>query len=178
VAAKAPSQPQGQSRVALLPFTKVVHKQSFGYRAIEPSTLGEHLRRVRLERGLRQVDLAEILQVTPSTVVHWEQGSTSPLPSDGPVIATFLGHLPAMGNGLSGRMLRFRFAKGLTQRAAAELAGVSEDGWRAWEGGAAPTAKKLALVERALRDAEFAFPATTVANTQRDQTLLQLNRNS
>jgi len=85
-------------------------------------------------------------------VVHWEQGATSPQPADGPAIAAFLGYLPPVGEGLGGQMLRFRFAKGLTQRKAAELAGVSEDGWRAWEGGAVPSTKKHAALAALLEN--------------------------
>jgi len=118
-----------------------------------PSTMGEHLRRVRLERGLRQVDLAEILQVTPSTVVHWEQGATAPQPRDGPAIAAFLGYLPQMGEGLPGEMVRFRFAKGLTQRQAGALAGVSEDTWQKGETGDVLTARMRGRIERALIEA-------------------------
>lgn len=42
----------------------------------EPVTLGEHLRRCRLERGLYQKDVAAQLGVTTSSVWNWEHGWT------------------------------------------------------------------------------------------------------
>jgi DNA-binding XRE family transcriptional regulator len=40
----------------------------------EPVTLGDHLRRRRLELGLYQKDIAEQIGVTASTIWNWEHG--------------------------------------------------------------------------------------------------------
>jgi ribosome-binding protein aMBF1 (putative translation factor) len=41
-------------------------------------TLGERIRKWRLERGLFQVDLAKRLHVDEMTIVNWEKGRTKP----------------------------------------------------------------------------------------------------
>ena len=59
----------------------------------EPVTLGDHLRRRRLELGLYQKDVAARLGVTPSTIWNWEHGWTV----DGRLISkviAFLGYNP------------------------------------------------------------------------------------
>ena len=40
----------------------------------EPITLGDHLRRRRIELGLYQKDVAAMLDVTASTIWNWEHG--------------------------------------------------------------------------------------------------------
>lgn len=112
-----------------------------------PSTVGEHIRSVRRERGLRQVDVAVLLGVTPVTVLHWERNATAPTPKDGPSIVAFLAYLPLPITTLAEQLYAVRFVNGWTQAEAATASGVSEDGWRAWEGGATPTRGKRALLE-------------------------------
>lgn len=61
--------PQLHRRVAFLPFTPVTLKalRPLPY-AREPKTLGEHLRKRRLELGLLQKEVAKRLNVDESTV--------------------------------------------------------------------------------------------------------------
>jgi transcriptional regulator with XRE-family HTH domain len=41
-------------------------------------TLGEYIRKWRLEQGLLQVDLAKKIGVNEMTIVNWEKGKTKP----------------------------------------------------------------------------------------------------
>jgi len=41
-------------------------------------TLGEHIKKWRLERGLFQMDLAKMIGVDEMTIVNWEKGRTRP----------------------------------------------------------------------------------------------------
>ncbi len=43
------------------------------------NTLGERIRKWRLEQGLLQTDLAKLLGVAEMTIVNWEKGKTRPL---------------------------------------------------------------------------------------------------
>jgi DNA-binding XRE family transcriptional regulator len=61
--------------------------------AQEPVTLGEHLRRRRLELGLYQKDVAAQIGVTPSTIWNWEHRWSVDLRYIPRVIA-FLGYNP------------------------------------------------------------------------------------
>lgn len=59
----------------------------------EPITLGDHLRRRRLELGLYQKDVASQIGVTASTIWNWEHGWTVDFRLI-PQIITFLGYNP------------------------------------------------------------------------------------
>jgi transcriptional regulator with XRE-family HTH domain len=54
------------------------------------NTLGDRVRRRRLERQLLQRELAEQLGVTESTVNNWECGRTKPAPFVLPRVEAFL----------------------------------------------------------------------------------------
>lgn len=59
----------------------------------EPVTLGDHLRRRRLELGFCQKDVASKLGVTPSTIWNWEHGWTIDKRL-APRVVKFLGYTP------------------------------------------------------------------------------------
>ena len=43
-----------------------------------PATLGEHIKKARMDRGLRQKDVAVLLGVTTDTITYWETGRVRP----------------------------------------------------------------------------------------------------
>jgi transcriptional regulator with XRE-family HTH domain len=116
-----------------------------------PTTVGDHLRIVRLKRRLLQRHVAATIGVCVATVIHWETGDTQPTPQDGPGIVRFLGYLPLPTTTVAEQMYAIRFQHGWNQEQAAEAAGVSEDGWRAWESGSKPTHRSLARLEPLLK---------------------------
>lgn len=62
-----------------MPFVRVclnsLRKKPFDF---EPQTLGEQIQRRRLELGLSQKEVGEVLGVTSFTVLNWEKGKTMP----------------------------------------------------------------------------------------------------
>ena len=56
----------------------------------EPKTLGERVRRRRMELRMLQRELAEVLGVTETTVNNWERGRTEPGPSQAPRVVAWL----------------------------------------------------------------------------------------
>ena len=56
--------------------------------------MGEHLRKRRLDLGLRQKDAAERLGASPKTYEYWEQGKYEPEFRFLPAIIAFLGYDP------------------------------------------------------------------------------------
>jgi DNA-binding XRE family transcriptional regulator len=62
-----------------------------GYPEDDPKTLGEHLRRVRLDRGLSQRQAAEAIGCHPTALLHWEKGHAEPELRFLPAILRFLG---------------------------------------------------------------------------------------
>jgi transcriptional regulator with XRE-family HTH domain len=93
----------------------------------EPRTVGEHLKRRRLDLGLRQRDVAAELGVTAQTVQTWESGKHRPPVHLVPHIQAFLGFCPFDPAWAFGQRLRTaREAQGLSRRRAAALVGVDE----------------------------------------------------
>jgi len=93
----------------------------------EPRTLGEHLKRRRLDLGLRQRDVAAELGVTAQTVQTWESGKHRPPVRLVPGIQAFLGFCPFDPAWTRGRRLRAaRESQGLSKRRAAVLVGIDE----------------------------------------------------
>jgi len=79
----------------------------------EPVTLGDHLRRRRLELGLYQKDVAAQIGVTTSTIWNWEHGWTIDLRYVPRVIA-FLGYNPIpCPDGLMDRLAWYKLVNGL-----------------------------------------------------------------
>jgi DNA-binding XRE family transcriptional regulator len=84
-----------QGRVALLQFVPITLK------ALKPKetnfelqTVGEHVRKRRLELRLTQKRAAERLGVNQWTVLNWEKSHTEPLIESMPAIIRFLGYEP------------------------------------------------------------------------------------
>ena len=61
-----------------------------------PRTLGEHLRRARVDRKMTNVEVAHILGVAYQTVEKWEHNRTAIGPESRPKVIAFLGYDPAM----------------------------------------------------------------------------------
>ena len=91
----SPNWPQGQGFIALLQFVPIKLKSLKPKETdFEPRTLGDHIRRRRLEMKLTQKEVADQLGVVPWTVLNWEKGRTQPLIKFIPAIVGFLGYDP------------------------------------------------------------------------------------
>ena len=49
----------------------------------EPKTLGDYIRKYRMDKGISQVELAETLGVNDMTIVNWEKWKTKPAGDNG-----------------------------------------------------------------------------------------------
>ncbi|RLG05747.1 MAG: transcriptional regulator [Thaumarchaeota archaeon] len=103
----------------------------------ELKTLGDHLRKKRLELGLLQKDVAKILGVSQDTIYNWENNRTSPSLRSIPKIIEFLGYIPYDIQGLSpGEELRLlRRILGLSQEKLAKKLGIDPSTLWRWEKG-------------------------------------------
>ena len=100
----------------------------------EPETLGEHIRKRRLELSLTQKQAAKRLRVNPWTVLNWEKGHTEAPIASMPAILRFLGYDPfPVPVTLPERMLAKRRARGWSIADAAKQLGVDEGTWGNWE---------------------------------------------
>ena len=116
-----------------------------GYPA-SPKTIGEMVRKRRLDLGLRQADVAEIVGCDTMTVVNWEKGHTG-LPQINHMagLVRFLGFDPMpKGGAMAERLVNYRIARGKTQKAFAGELQVDPSTLSKWERGERqPTGKYL-----------------------------------
>jgi transcriptional regulator with XRE-family HTH domain len=100
----------------------------------KPMTLGEHLRKQRFERGQRQYDVANELDVNVWTYFLWEGGRSIPTVRHYPAILKYLGYDPFPAPlTLGGRIRARRRQLGLSMKRAAQKIGIDEGTLRRWE---------------------------------------------
>ncbi|WP_305044942.1 helix-turn-helix domain-containing protein [Geoalkalibacter sp.] len=101
----------------------------------DPVTLGEHLRRRRLELCLYQKDVAASLGVTPSSIWKWENGWTVDLRFI-PRVITFLGYnpIPCPADFIE-RLAWYKQVNGLTLEQLGAEMGRDAEQLAAWLGG-------------------------------------------
>jgi transcriptional regulator with XRE-family HTH domain len=126
-----------QTRIPALPFC---HAYLKGPRPLPSSypqvlaTIGDHLRKRRLDLGLLQREVAERLGTDPCTITSWELNRTTPALRFLPGIVRFLGYAPwNAGASIGECLLALRRERGLSQAAFARLVGVDPGLLSRWE---------------------------------------------
>jgi transcriptional regulator with XRE-family HTH domain len=122
----------------VLPFCKIELRAK---RPLPPSyprelkSLGDHLRKRRLDLKLYQEDVARILGVDETTIYNWEKNRTSPPFRYIPKIVKFLGYSPFnfQTETLGERIIILRKLLGLSQEKLANRLGVDPGTLRSWE---------------------------------------------
>ncbi len=118
---------------------------SFSTSRYPSTTFGDFIKKARLEKGLRQTDVARMIGVDEQTVTNWERSVNLPrqfqkvksacqmLSLDyGQVVQAF--HHKPDGNQAPGdALLKARIKKGLTQEEAARMAGIDPGTLARWE---------------------------------------------
>jgi len=129
-----------------LPFCKVtlrgvrcLHGPYFteknGYPAT-PKTIGEAIRKRRLDLGLKQTEAAKLIGCNELTVVNWEKGHTAPRINHLPGVVAFLGYNPLpSGDGIAARLVAFRKARGVKQNEFAQALEIDPSTLAKWERG-------------------------------------------
>ena len=99
-------------------------------------TLGDHIRKRRLDLGLLQREAAEQIGVDTASICNWESNEIQPMVHCLPGIIAFLGHnpLPEAGD-LIGKLKRLRGTLGLTQEKLGQKLGIDESTVAGWERG-------------------------------------------
>jgi len=103
----------------------------------EIKTLGDHLRKRRLDLKLFQREAAEIIGVSKSGYENWETNRLNPMFWYYPKIIEFLGYLPFKTNGLSTgeKIVLYRKSKGISQFNFARQLGIDPSTLARWEKG-------------------------------------------
>lgn len=126
-------------------FTLIAPKPSPLPYPAQLNTLGDHIRKRRLDLGLLQQEVAEQLGVTEATIVNWELNHTSPEIRYTPRIIAFLGYDPSdiQAETLGQRLIVYRQKMGLSQKKLARQLGVDPATLGRWERGKGLPSPKL-----------------------------------
>lgn len=102
---------------------------------MHPTTIGEHIKKRRMDLGLLQRDVAKLLGVTDETITNWEREYGQPKIRYYPTIIAFLGFLPIQidTSTLGGKIKLYRHYKGLSHKKMAKTFGVDETTIFNWE---------------------------------------------
>jgi transcriptional regulator with XRE-family HTH domain len=104
--------------------------------AVEPKTLGQHLRKRRIELHLLQHEVSRVLGVHKGSVQNWERGVGSPSIQQIPRIIRFLGYDPEPEPKVWSQWIAFaRRRLGLTQEDLAKSLSVDPVTVYRWEKG-------------------------------------------
>ena len=99
-------------------------------------TIGDHLRKWRLDLGLLHRQVAERIGADASTLTNWELNRTSPALRFLPGIVQFLGYTPWTRDGSTGnQLLAYRRERGCPSQPLAHLVGVDPGTHSRWERG-------------------------------------------
>ncbi|WP_462265738.1 helix-turn-helix domain-containing protein [Mucilaginibacter sp.] len=87
-----------------------------------PGTIGEHLKRKRMDSKLLQKDVAKILGVPEDCITNWEKSRSIPQIQFLPLIIQFLGYLPFSFDQttLSGKLKAYRHLKWIRKKSCEE----------------------------------------------------------
>jgi DNA-binding transcriptional regulator YiaG len=102
-------------------------------------TIGDHIRKKRLDMKLKQSDVAEIIGVTEETICNWEKHRFTPDSWRMPKIFEFLGYVPdtlaksISGTSLGEKIIAYREIVGMTQSSLARQLGVAPGTVSRWE---------------------------------------------
>lgn len=104
-----------------------------GYPA-DPQTIGEYLRKRRLDLKLLQREVAVIIGVDKATIENWEYGNSTPNLRAWPGVIKFLGYDPRpLATTIGEKLRRHREGLGLSWAEAAKLMGVDPSTVTKWE---------------------------------------------
>jgi len=89
-------------------------------------TIGDHIRKKRLDSKLLQQDVADRLDVTESTLLNWEHNRSTPTLRYLPQVIAFLEYDPfdISPTTLGERIIKYRQYKGLSQKELAKQIGI------------------------------------------------------
>ena len=124
-----------QTRVAFLPFgPKLLKSLKPRPWVLLPRTLGEYLKKRRLEQGLLQRDLRVRFKLEKETYANWEKDRCKPAMKHWPGIIEFLGLDPNPEPATFGeRLIEYRRRHGLSRSALAIMLGADEATLWRWE---------------------------------------------
>jgi transcriptional regulator with XRE-family HTH domain len=103
---------------------------------VEVKTLGDAIRKRRIELEIRQRDVAEMIGCDTDSIANWEMNRTRPRITHMASVIQFLGGDPFPNLGtLAERLVSHRTARGVTHKAFAAQLGIDPSTLAPWERG-------------------------------------------
>jgi len=101
----------------------------------QPVTIGEHIKKRRMDLSLYQAEVARLLAVTEDCLCYWENDRNRPRLYQYPAIIAFLGYYPFDHETASfgGKIKRHKYEHGLSNEKLAKVLGVDETTVAQWE---------------------------------------------
>jgi DNA-binding transcriptional regulator YiaG len=101
----------------------------------QPRTIGEHLKKRRMDLGLYQGQVAELLSVSEDCLCYWENGKNTPQIQFYPAIISFLSYYPFdhETESFGGKIRKYKSEHGLNNEKLAKLLRVDEGTVANWE---------------------------------------------
>ena len=98
-------------------------------------TIGDHIKKRRLELGLFQKDLAERFGTSEDSILNWEKSERVPSFQFAPAIIAFLGYnpYPVDLTTFGGKLRHYRLTNGLSIRQFSKSIGVDNCTVGSWE---------------------------------------------
>lgn len=124
--------------IPALPFSavnrKVPRPKPEGY-PIELKTIGDHIRKWRMDNNLLQSDIASILKVCEDSVVGWEVRGTTPCIRQMPGIIRMIGYFPVQidTSTFGEKITYYRYMLGLTPEEFGQMVSANSSTVRSWE---------------------------------------------
>ena len=133
--------------IPALPFCKVTLKAKKPISVSYPkilNTLGDHIRKRRLDLKLLQKEVAKIIGISKVSIFNWENNRISPSIYFIPKIIKFLGYYPydSKAKTLGEKIKTYRFILGLGQKQIANLLDIDVSTIGHWERGKNKPQKK------------------------------------
>ena len=129
--------------MALLPIVLTCTKPSKTPQIL--NSIGDHLKKKRIEQNLTQLDLAKLIGVEEDTICNWENNHSQPRLFLLPKIIEFLRYVPfeLPKETIGDKIIAYRKEHGLSQRKFAKLLSIDQTTVRNWENNKHKPDKKL-----------------------------------
>ncbi|TAJ54775.1 MAG: transcriptional regulator [Chitinophagaceae bacterium] len=100
-----------------------------------PTMIGDHLKKRRMDLHMSQATAARTLNVSEDCLCYWENGRNNPQISQYPAIIAFLGYYPFdhETETFGGKIKRYKYEHGLSNEKLAKLLNVDESTVANWE---------------------------------------------
>jgi transcriptional regulator with XRE-family HTH domain len=102
----------------------------------EPTTLGEHIKKRRLDLKLTVKEAAKLLETDECSIINWEKGRRAPRVYRLPAMIQFLGYNPLPEpRTIAERLVAKRLERGWSRKLASRYLGIDISTLRDWEQG-------------------------------------------